>query len=174
MSRPNHYRKRAYQRANISKENNSVSFANNAFRHGHFPEYYHQKYQQTNNPLYFEFYQFLLRRQLSGKRVKVYKQWIFVFNSTNNRPTTVYPIPDEYLDLAEIVTIDTQIVFKFFLNPTPYVVKTTKSQTTLKHIKKYFAEIAEENSLNGPFFISKDGTIEKDFEIVGMWRVEKI
>jgi hypothetical protein len=174
MSRPNHYRQRAFQRASISNQSNSQAFAKNAFRYGHFPDYYEQKYLATNNELYDKFYHFLLNKELSGKRVKVYKQWIFIFNSTNNNPTTIYPIPDRYLDLAEIVTIDTQITYKLFNNPTPYIVKTTKSQTTLKHIKKYFAEIADQYFPNGPFFLTKDGTIEKDFSVVGLWRIERI
>lgn len=170
-SHRSHYHKRAYQRASISNKHNAASFAKNAFDRGHCPQYYEEKYQKNQNELYHNFYIYLLNKENLGKRAKVYKQWVFIFNSTNNNPTTVYPIPDEFLDVAEIVTIDTKITFKFFNNPKPYEVKTTKSQTSLEHIKRYFAQL---NFTDGPFFISKDGTIEKDFQIVGMWRVEPL
>ena len=165
-----HYHKRAYQRASISNQHNADSFANNAFYRGHYPQYYLEKYNKTNNPLYEDFYLFLLNKQKQGKRVKVYKQWIFVFNSTNNKPTTMYEVPNKYLDLIELVTIDTKITFKLFRKD-PYIIKTTKSQSTFQHIKRYFAQL---NLADGPFFVNKDGTIEKDYCVVGMWRVEKI
>ena len=168
----NHYERRAYQRASISTIENARSFAKNAHRYGHPPKYYEEKYNATDNPLYKDFAEFLNKKSLTGKRIKVYKQWIFVFNTSNNNPTTVYPIPDEFLDLAEIITLDTTVTFKFFLQDA-YKIKTTHTKTSLQDIKRLFYQVATNHSLSGPFCLKADGTIEKDFGLVGLWRVEK-
>lgn len=34
----------------------------------------------------------------SGKRVKVYKGIIYIFNKTSDRALTLYPIPEEYME----------------------------------------------------------------------------
>lgn len=168
----NHYQRRAFQRASISNKSSAASFSKNASKYGHPPQYYEEKYKETQNELYNEFYQFLYAKSLTGKRIRVYKQWIFVLNTSNNNATTVYPIPDKFLDLAEIITLDTTVTFKFFRQE-PYTIRTTSTKTSLADIKKLFYQVATNNFLSGPFCLKADGTIEKDFECVGVWRVEK-
>lgn len=42
---------------------------------------------------------YLISKELGkGKRVKVYKGFIFIFNNTSNRLITAYPIPDDLVE----------------------------------------------------------------------------
>ena len=48
-----------------------------------------------------EFKNYLLSRASKGKRLKVYKGWVFVFTNTSNKLITAYPIKDRYRENYE-------------------------------------------------------------------------
>ncbi len=39
-----------------------------------------------------------LKSKDHGKRVKLYKRYVYIFNKTSDRVITIYPLPDEYLE----------------------------------------------------------------------------
>ena len=41
---------------------------------------------------------YLLNKEYAcGKRVKIYKRFVFIFNNTSNRLITAYPLPEEFV-----------------------------------------------------------------------------
>lgn len=42
-----------------------------------------------------------LKSKDHGKRVKLYKRYVYIFNKTSDRVITLYPLPEEYLEEAK-------------------------------------------------------------------------
>jgi len=170
MSSKTHYHRRAYQRASISSIDNANKFASNARRFGHSPSFY------QDNPLAQDFLAFLERKQHTGKKIKVYRQWIFVFNSSNPKPTTVYEIPEEFRHLITS-GYKTKVTFTFFHPISITLVQDIKYEDLdFNHIRSVFAHLLHNSkSLSdlGPFCLKQNGRIEKDFKVVGTWRSER-
>lgn len=85
-----HALKRLEQRANVTKKSGAVGYVKNALKNGlqikDFPDG--------------EFKDFLQRKaDHSGKRIRVYKGFIFVFNTSNNGLTTLYEIPEKFKEI---------------------------------------------------------------------------
>ena len=165
-----HYYSRAKERANSSRSN-AVRFASNARRYGHSPSYYESKLK--DRPELEPFFLFLKKKEQTGKKVKVFRGWIFIFNSTNSNPTTVYPVPEEYMQFTTHGW-STELTFKFF-HPISreLTMKVRHESVDFPHVRSCFKHlIAEDNDLSslGPFCVKQNGTIEKDFKVIGMWR----
>lgn len=68
---------------------NMDSFIKSASKHGfspaHFPESPFKHY-------------LLAKQRKNNKRIKIYKDFIFIFNSTSNGLITMYRIPENYID----------------------------------------------------------------------------
>ena len=167
-----HYHKRAYQRANINKKYSADKFQANAHKHGKPINFF----RNIDTPLAQEFTQFLDKKAATGKVIKVYRQWIFVFNSSNNKATTMYPIPEQFKPLITSGW-NTRVVFKFFHPINEELTQLIHHEDVdFKHIRSIFAHLLQDNqslSDKGPFCVKQNGQIEKDFVCVGLWRVVK-
>lgn len=48
-----------------------------------------------------KFHQYLLSKSISGARVKVYQDNIYIFSKNSKRLITTYPVPDKYLPVEQ-------------------------------------------------------------------------
>lgn len=86
-----HALKRLYQRVGLTEKSGAKGYVKNALKNGKhigdFPE----------SP----FKDFLRKKaDATGKRVRVYKGFVFIFNTSNNGLTTLYEIPEEFKDFV--------------------------------------------------------------------------
>ena len=84
-----HGMRRVSERCGISKDN-AKCFIRAASIHGYSPSHMPEGSKLRDYTL--------LKEYGKGKRVKIYKGFIFIFNNTSNRLITAYPIPDDLID----------------------------------------------------------------------------
>jgi len=87
-----HALKRLEQRAGVTKKIGADRYVKNAFRKG----------QLVNEFPPGPFQNFLIKKEFkTGKRVRVFRGFIFIFNSSNNGLTTLYKVPKKYIQEYE-------------------------------------------------------------------------
>lgn len=167
-----HSIKRVYQRTNIKNELNARSFIKNARVYGKDIEYY--RFLPS-------FYSFLCaKKEATGKKVRVYKGYIFILNSSKNccsgristGCTTMYAVPlrfrsevERYESERTVKKCEFKLLWPTFL----YGI------VDLEHsVKQSFAKFLSDNGVNDKYCLKGEGTsgrIQHNFKDCGYWKI---